>query len=247
VFHAQHAAEVVLGGFHHTHGFVPSIQRKIARTNLSLMAATTRERLLEAAIEVIERQGESAVKVRDIAAKADVTEPSIYHYFGSRNGLIEEAQALRFGQGQLLLLEQFTEQLALCRTRTEFLNLVRRSFEAMFDPSASARRFTRINVLGSAETRPELALRLAAQQRETNRMVGDALRSAQARGFMRSNVDCDILAAWILGMVTGRLFIEIDPELTDSQEWNSLAIDTVLAALGSPPPSLTKWNTPTRR
>ena len=39
----------------------------------------------------------------------------------------------------------------------------------------------------------------------------------------------------------------IDPDLAESTEWNTLAIDTVMAAFGSPPPSLTKWNTPTRR
>jgi len=43
------------------------------------------------------------------------------------------------------------------------------------------------------------------------------------------------------------LLIEIDPQLADSQEWNSVAIDAVMAAMGSPPSSLTKWNTPTRR
>jgi hypothetical protein len=64
---------------------------------------------------------------------------------------------------------------------------------------------------------------------------------------MRSNIDPEICAVWVLSMVTGRLFIEIDPDLADSQEWNTLAIDAVLAAFGSPPPSLTKWNTPTRR
>jgi hypothetical protein len=60
-------------------------------------------------------------------------------------------------------------------------------------------------------------------------------------------VDCDILAVWVIGMITGRLLIEIDPQLADSQEWNSVAIDAVMAAMGSPPSSLTKWNTPTRR
>jgi AcrR family transcriptional regulator len=211
------------------------------------MAGTTRERLLQAAIEVIETQGERAVKVRDIAAKANVTEPSIYHFFGDRNGLIEEAHAVRFAQGQTEPLMMFVDGVTTCRTKTEFLDLVRSTLEAAFDPSVAGRRFTRVNVLGSAQSRPKLAQYLAEQQRRLSRVLGDAFRFGQAKGFMRSNVDCDILAVWIIGVTTGRLFIEIDPELADSQEWNSLAIDTVMAALGSPPASLTKWNTPTRR
>jgi len=211
------------------------------------VTSTTRQRLLEAAVEVIDRQGESAVKIRDIAAKAGVTEPSIYHFFGSRNGLLEEAQAFRFGLGQTEPLQSFADNVGHCNTKTEFLNLVRSSLEGYFDPSAAARRFTRVNVLGSAQTRPELARHVALQQRRLNRTLGDALRIAQSRGYMRSNVDCDILAVWIVGTITGRLFIEIDSEVADSQEWNTLAIDAILAALGSPPRSLTKWNTRTRR
>lgn len=208
---------------------------------------TTRQRLLDAAIEVIETHGEQAVKVRDIAAKAEVTEPSIYHFFGSRNGLIEEAQAVRFGLGQAEAMAAFVDGIRECRTKTEFLNLVRSSLTTSFQPAVAGRRFTRINVLGSAQSRPELVKYLAEQQRQANRTLGDALRFAQEKGFMRSNIDPEICAVWVLSMVTGRLFIEIDPDLADSTEWNTLAIDAVMAAFGSPPPSLTKWNTPTRR
>jgi AcrR family transcriptional regulator len=208
---------------------------------------TTRQRLLEAAIEVIEVGGEGALRVRDIAAKANVTEPSIYHFFGDRNGLIEQAQAVRFGRGQTDALESFVTGVRSCGTKAEFIKLVRTALTASFNTSSAGRRFARVNVLGSAQSRPELVKHLAGQQRDLNRLLGDALRDAQERGFMRSNVDCDIFAVWVIGMTTGRLFIEIDPELAESQEWNALAIDSVLAAMGHAPLSFTKWNTPTRR
>lgn len=214
---------------------------------MSPVADTTRERLIEAAIEVIEADGERSVRIRDIAAKAGVTEPSIYHFFGDRNGLIEQAQVIRFGRGQTEALEAFVTGVRNCETKAEFTRLVRTVLTTSFDSSFAARRFTRINVLGSAQSRPELLKDLAGQQRDLNGLLGDALRIAQERGFMRSNVDCDIFAVWVIGMTTGRLLLEIDPDLAESQEWNALAVDAVLAAMGNPPLSLTKWNTPTRR
>ena len=214
---------------------------------LSMMAGNTRERLLQATIDVIETHGERAVKVRDIATRADVTEPSIYHFFGDRDGLIEEALAVQFGQGQTEPMLLFTDSIQSCRSRKEFLDLIRSTLEATFDPAVAGRRFSRVNVLGSAQSRPKLAHYVAEQQQRVNHELGTAFRFAQSKGFMRANVDCDILAVWVIGMITGRLLIEIDPQLADSQEWNSVAIDAVMAAMGSPPSSLTKWNTPTRR
>lgn len=205
------------------------------------MASTTRDRLVAAAIEVIEASGEQAVKVRDIAARAGVTEPSIYHYFGDRDGLICEAQAVRFGQGQREVLEEFAAAAMRCRSAQEFLDLVRASLEVSYTLESAPRRFARVNVLGSAESRPGLLERLAVQQRAANALLAEAVSVAQARGFVRPDLDCEMFAAWVVGMTTGRIFIEIDPETAGSSEWNAIAIDAALSVMGHPPGGLGAW------
>jgi AcrR family transcriptional regulator len=205
------------------------------------MTRTTRQRLVDAAVAVIEADGEQAIKVRDIAARAGVTEPSIYHYFGDRNGLIIEAQAARFAKDQRQAAGDFVALAARARNQTEFLDLVRRVVDDAHQSSVAFRRFARVNVLGSAEARPELMERLAHQQRQANQVLGDALSIAQARGFIRPDLDCEMFAAWIIGMTTGRVLIEIDPDHADSESWNDMAMESVMAVLGHPPASLSRW------
>ena len=73
-------------------------------------AANTRARLLNAAVFVIDQGGVKALKVRDVSARAGVKEPSVYHYFGNRDGLVEAAQAKRYIRGLLELTEVFDPQ-----------------------------------------------------------------------------------------------------------------------------------------
>lgn len=205
------------------------------------MEPTTRDRLLAAAIEVIEADGEQSVRVRDIAAAAGVTEAPLYHYFGDRDGLISEAQALRYGQGQIEVIEEFAAAAVRCRSAEEFLAVVRSSLEEVYQPARAPRRAARVNVLGSAVSRPELWERLADQQAAANAMLADVVSIAQARGFVRPDFDANMFAVWVLGMGTGRVLLELDPDAAGSTEWNSIAIDAALAVMGHPPEGLGTW------
>lgn len=48
-----------------------------------------RERILECALDLFYARGYDAVGVQEIAEKAGVTKPTLYHYFGSKYGLLE--------------------------------------------------------------------------------------------------------------------------------------------------------------
>lgn len=192
----------------------------------------TKERLLRAAIAVLASEGERAIRVRDIAAQAGVTEPSLYHFFGSREGLIIAAQVTRFREEQLEGLQRFADAVHASATLEDFITSVRAVLAWAYRPERRHARSTRIDVLGSAQSRPELATELAAAQREVNERLADTLRFAQARGWVRQDVDCTVLAVWIMGQISGRVFIEIDPELADSTEWDQISIAAVLAAFG---------------
>ncbi len=50
-----------------------------------------RTQLLDAAIVVIARRGVRGLRVQEVAAEAGVSVPLLYHYFGSREGLLEAA------------------------------------------------------------------------------------------------------------------------------------------------------------
>ena len=60
----------------------------------------TRETLLTVALRLLEQEGESRFSTRAVCAEANVTAPTLYHHFGSADGLL--SAALMEGFRQLL-------------------------------------------------------------------------------------------------------------------------------------------------
>ena len=169
----------------------------------------TRERLLKATAAVIDKGGESAVRIRDITKACAITAPSIYHFFGSREGLIDAAQVYRFSRGQRELGLAFSTALYKCRSKKDLTELAHRFLDLMFAPERRATRNSRLNVLGNAIYRPELSKELAVAQDLSNKIVGDPLRFAQAKGWVRDDFNSEMFAAWLNGVVNSRRLIEM--------------------------------------
>ncbi|NCY17666.1 MAG: TetR/AcrR family transcriptional regulator, partial [Actinobacteria bacterium] len=47
----------------------------------------TAQKILDEAVRMIDERGEAGVRIQDIQDACDVTAPSIYHFFGNRDGL----------------------------------------------------------------------------------------------------------------------------------------------------------------
>lgn len=58
----------------------------------------TRKTLLAAALKVLEEDGEAQFSTRRVCAIADVTAPTLYHHYGSADGLLSAAIAEAFAQ-----------------------------------------------------------------------------------------------------------------------------------------------------
>src|SRR2546423_15540110 len=59
-------------------------------TEAAPKSALTRARILDAAAEVLSKNGYAGLRLTDVAAEAEIQAPAIYYYYGSRDELIEE-------------------------------------------------------------------------------------------------------------------------------------------------------------
>lgn len=59
---------------------------------------STRETLLSAALKVLEEGGEAQFSTRAVCAMAKVTAPTLYHHYGSADGLLSAAMTEAFAQ-----------------------------------------------------------------------------------------------------------------------------------------------------
>ena len=201
----------------------------------------TQDRLLKAAADAIDKGGEAAVKIREIAKKANVTAPSVYHFFGSREGLVEAALAHRYLRGLARLGDDYAAAVHRATSKTTFTTITHTFLRQMFSRDRQNIRKVRVNVLGSAQYRPSLAKELAHAQDLANKNVGETIRYAQTKGWVRKDFDHEMFTAWLTGVVHGRLLIELNGEHSKSHEWDVVATRAICLVLGiSEPPTKKK-------
>lgn len=195
-------------------------------------ARDVRTLLLEEAVRVVSDAGEQALRTKAIASAVGVTEPALFHYFGSREGLVEEVQAHRFEQTQVDLFTAFRDAVMKCKTRQEFANAVSRGIKATFAGSRDANRAARINIAGSAVSRPDLRRRLGEAQVASFDPAIDALEFAKARGWTRPDLNTEAFLFWVVAQTSGRYFAEISTNNRVLKELNNTMLRAVLAELG---------------
>jgi AcrR family transcriptional regulator len=183
----------------------------------------TRSALLEAAIDIIEESGESGFRIDAVLARVGVASTAIYHHFGSRDDLIDSANAERYLRTLYVInFATLVSAIAECRSKSEFEKLLRPEFAAAVSPRAQARRRTRVSVLGSAVSRPSLAAKVSEANTTYAREMAAAFRVAQERGWIRPELDLEAAAMWQVGQSTGRLMVEIGDPPCDLDAWKEI-------------------------
>lgn len=66
-------------------------------------SANSRQRLLDAAVELIRTDPDRNVSVRDICARAGVQLPTLYHFFESKRGLLDAVAQVGYERARQLL------------------------------------------------------------------------------------------------------------------------------------------------
>ena len=190
----------------------------------------TEQKILDEAIRIIDERGEAGVRIQDIQDAVEVTPPSIYHFFGSREGLICEAQAAR-------LYRSFTEMdgvldgiLSKVQSAEQMREALAEYVATIFNTSRAAERVHRVATIGSVEGRPELSRRFNVVIREYVAERVGRLAILQERGFIAADLDLEAFTFWIMAVIFGRTLVELgDPE--PQPAWNAIAFKAIAAVM----------------
>lgn len=157
-----------------------------------------REAILAATTEVLRERGIVNLTTREVAARAGVSEASVYYHFGDRPGLLKavfehEVKPLEFMAG----LE------AMAQDRRELLAEALRRLEHFFDEV--------IPVLHAAQADPELGSALA-EYVESNDLgphrgvtaMASYFRAEQAAGRIDAEVDVEAVATLVVDAAFSR-------------------------------------------
>src|SRR5262245_45774637 len=189
---------------------------------------STRERLLDAALEVFLAQGYDGARLADVARTAGLTTGAVYSNFRNKAELLSEALGGRTSAEIDELLGAIPAE-----SLPDALRLLGRG---VVDPPNARERTLLLDAIVAARRDPDLAavLRGRAQHRRTQ--LSELVAGAQRVGTVDRAVDpdavsrlCTVIA---LGSVVARA---LDLPAPDPDTWGDL-VDRIVAAVASPSP-----------
>lgn len=197
------------------------------------IAESTRSRILNAAIEMMEIGGESSVRLGAIAEALGIKEPSIYHHFSNRTELINAAYVEWYWQ----CLETdipVEAMMMLVETKEDYVRTVRKTMEWSYQPARHHARAIRLSVLGAAQRNPDLAVAINDMNKKFLATIADSVMVAQQKGWLRTGLDPMATAYWLHGQIIGRTVAEMDPGHVDLAQWDKVSFEAVLSLMIAP-------------
>ena len=193
--------------------------------------------MLEAAIDIIETDGEAGVRVDLVAEAAGVAKPTLYHFYKNRDGLIIAAQAERYRRSLLYGFPTISEMVQACRSREEFSSVLRNLIRSFALDEGKRRRRVRVQVLGSAASRPLLRAEIEAVETAVASEFQRVFGIAQQRGWIGAQVDLDIVARWWFGVMLGRHLVDSVFNEEQSDKWTDVTLRALEAVIFDVPAS----------
>jgi AcrR family transcriptional regulator len=157
-----------------------------------------RRQILEAACEAIAERGFAAVRISDVAAKANTSTGTVHYYFDNRRDVLR--QALRFAFEQSL--DRQLRELARLRSP-------RRRLERLIEMNLpNADEVTREWIVWmefwlEAVHHPEMRPMNDQLYGRWRKVVGEVIVSGQAAGDFRQDVDADSLVNHFVALMDG--------------------------------------------
>jgi AcrR family transcriptional regulator len=191
----------------------------------------TEQKILDEAIRIIDERGEAGVRIQDIQIACEVTPPSIYHFFGSREGLVCEAQAARLYRSFAEMDGALDGILSNIDSRAALRDGIAEYIRTIFDTSRSVERLRRVATIGSVEGRPELSRRFnEVIEGYVTERVG-RLAVLQDRGCVAADLDLSAFTYWIMALIFGRTLIELGSSPEPQPAWDAIAFKAISTVL----------------
>lgn len=197
-------------------------------------AAEKRQRILNAAIHVFAHQGFNAGRISDIADEAGVAHGLVYHYFDSKEAILDEL----FTQRWSLLLGHIADTSRLDLPAREKLDRVAQFIVGSYRYDPDLMRVIIVEVTRAVNTFGRTHL---AEIREAYSMIADIVSEGQNSGELRDEIEPTYAALAFYGAIeqvlTGWIFDLMPAGEDDFGRATAFVVETVCAGLGTAAPA----------
>lgn len=192
---------------------------------------SSRDRILERAIEVLAESGEAAIRTNTIAHECGVTAPILYRAFGNREGLIIAAQAERYFRATRDAANFLCSRIEQSTSRQDLYSAIGDSLDFIMTPDRSRNRRLRATVVGASVSRPDLQRRIAEIDRFYVETIVKAYDIAIQKGWVSPRVNLGSIALWAISVTNGRLHVEFEPDSPFAADWDQLSKEAIMRAI----------------
>jgi TetR/AcrR family transcriptional regulator, fatty acid metabolism regulator protein len=191
-------------------------------------AVDKRRLILDAAVRVFARQGFHTSRVADIADEAGVAYGLVYHYFGSKDEILDTLFLERWEILLAAIAEVDARDIPAERKLHAIASFIVDSYA--HDPELMQVIIVEVTRAASTFGRTHLA-----KIREAYASIGDIVRGAQAAGEFRSDVSAEFVAMTFYGAIeqvlTGWIFDLLPVEDGQIDGAKDLIVETICGGL----------------
>ena len=184
--------------------------------------------VMQAVLEAVEARlmttDESLIRIPDICDETGINYGSVYHHFGSREGVIDAAYIKMFN-------EFMDEDIAFIRSAIEdvknaddVLSVFAKFGETAFmTEERSNRRMMRARIVAAAATRPQLKLSIGLSQNRVTEEISQLFEILQQRGVVKEDVPARSVAVVLQVFLLGRVLDDISINPLSNEEFRDAA------------------------
>ena len=190
-----------------------------------------RRQILDAAVRVFARQGFHSCRVADIADEAGVAYGLVYHYFSSKDQVMNELFIERWS----LLLQAIEEVDERSISGRDKLDAVAGFIIDSYRHDPDLMKVIIVEVTRAANS---FGLTHLPEIRQAYDSIGRIVEGAQAAGEFRSDVDSTFASMWFYGaieqLLSGWVFELIPDGDADFERARKMVVETICDGLAAP-------------
>jgi AcrR family transcriptional regulator len=182
--------------------------------------------VLEAVAERLREGDETRLRIPEVCAATGVNYGSVYHHFGSREGVIDAAYEMMFGE---IIDDDIAATHAAIDDSEDFATFLAAAGRILDSVSVGERRRAsrsmRLRIIAASVTRPELREMIGATQSRLTDELAMAVLTCQDRGWVRRGLDPRAVAVLLQVVVFGRNLDDASAEPLSEELWSGFVFD----------------------
>jgi AcrR family transcriptional regulator len=191
-------------------------------------SAPVMAKAVEAVAERLLTEDETLIRIPEICESTGVNYGSVYHHFGSREGLIDAAYNHLFEQTARVDVDKMVATAKTATTRDQFFAGMRDVLRASIsDPGREQRRQMRVRILAASLVRPDLREMISETQDGVTDDLTEMVTIGQNNGWFRRDLDARAMAVMFQVVVIGRVLDDVSGSPVSEEQWGPVVANAL--------------------